>query len=159
MVRQSAVAVGLALAVGAGAAAGAASPAHPQETPVVLALKLDAGKKWRTDEPLRNAMSDIRDSVAAESHALRAGTMNAATYEALARKIDARTADIVVNCKLAPDADAQLHVVLAQLMQGSVAMKGQDPSLARRTGADRIVGALEAYARHFEHPGWKSLPY
>jgi hypothetical protein len=152
IVTRNAVALGLALSIGIGGAAAAATPVH--EISPVVALKLNVGKRWETDAALRKAMSEIRDALAADGDALSAGMMNNSKYEALAKKIDAQTAYVVVNCKLPPEADAQLHVVLAQIMQGSVAMKGQDPNLSRRTGAERVVAALDAYSRFFEHPGW-----
>jgi hypothetical protein len=102
-------------------------------------------------------MIRIREAVFADIDALYLGTMNSPMYDALATEIDAQIADIVVNCSISPTADAQLHLVLAQMMQGSAAMKGQNPGLSRRAGADRIVAALDAYSRHFDHAGWKAV--
>ena len=56
-------------------------------------------------------------------------------------------------CKLPEEADAQLHVVLAEILEGVDAMRvGPD----RLGGARRVVRALEAYGRHFDHPNWTS---
>jgi hypothetical protein len=63
----------------------------------------------------------------------------------------------VQNCKLEPEADAQLHIVIAELLAGAEAMQGKEPGVARRAGAKRVVKALNAYGEHFEHAGWKRL--
>ena len=61
---------------------------------------------------------------------------------------------VTANCKLPEEADAQLHIVLAEVLEGMDTMK---------TGADQVQGALravvalEAYGRHFEHPNWASI--
>lgn len=120
------------------------------------ALKLDNGKKWATDAPLRQGMSAIRDAVAADHRAIHTDKETAAQYNALAGKIDGRIAYIVENCKLAPEADAQLHVVLAEIIAGSDLMKGADPA-KRKEGAVKIVGALGTYPQYFDHPGWRAL--
>ena len=55
---------------------------------------------------------------------------------------------VVANCKLPEEADAQLHVVLAEILEGVDTMRaGAD----RLGGARRVVRALEAYGRHFDH--------
>jgi hypothetical protein len=135
----------------------AATAIQSQDSSPTAALKLKAGKKWQTDVHLRKAMSTVRDAVFAELDGLFLGTMNMARYEALAAKVDAQTAYIIMNCDLPPEADAELHLVLALMMQGSVAMKGQDPNIARRTGAEKVIAALDAYSRYFDHPGWKAI--
>ena len=155
--RRSAMAVTLALAIGSIGTASVAAPGHLEHTATIAALQLNAGKQWTTDTHLRNGMSRIRDAVFAELDAIHLRTMDAGRYEALARRIDGQIAYIIENCRLSPQADAQLHLVLTQIMQGSVAMQGRDPNYARRSGLEGVVSALEAYSRHFDHPGWKAL--
>jgi hypothetical protein len=55
--------------------------------------------------------------------------------------------------------DAQLHLVLAEIMHGSSAMKGQEKGVPSQAGAEKIVGALDAYSRHFDHPGLQGLAH
>jgi len=64
--------------------------------------------------------------------------------EALAKKVESEVAGIVQNCKLEPEADAQLHIVIADLMAGA-------------DDAERVAKALNAYGEHFDHAGWKRL--
>ena len=119
-------------------------------------LKLDNGKKWSTDAPLRQGMSAIRDAVAADHRAIHTDKETAAQYNALAGKIDGQIAYIVKNCKLAPEADMRLHVVLAEITAGSDLMKGTDQA-KRKEGAVKIVRALGTYPQYFDHPEWRAL--
>ena len=119
-------------------------------------LQLDNGKKWTTDAPLRKGMAAIRNAVAADHGAIHADKETAAQYKALAGKIDGQIAYVVKNCKLSPEADAQLHVVLADIIAGSDLMKAGDQA-KRREGAVKVVDALAAYPHYFDHPGWRAL--
>jgi hypothetical protein len=130
---------------------------HQHDAAGLAALKLNAGKKWGTDEPLRKGMEEIRNAVAADKETIHAGKMNAAKYDALARTIDGQVVYIVENCKLPSDADAQLHLVLAEVTQGLDAVKGKAKKISRRAGVERIVASLNAYDKHFDHPGWRAL--
>ena len=75
---------------------------------------------------------------------------------ALAKKIETQVAYMIQYCKLPADADAQLHLVIADLTAGADAMKGKDAA-ARKAGAEKIVAALDAYGKHFDHPGWRAV--
>jgi len=119
-------------------------------------LQLDNGKKWTTDVPLRQGMDAIRDAVAADHQAIHTNKETAAQYKALAGKVDGQIAYMVKNCKLAPEADAQLHLILADIIAGSALMKGTDQA-KRREGAVKVVGALETYPQYFDHPAWRAL--
>jgi hypothetical protein len=133
--------------------AGAAEHAGHQHEAGAHALKLNAGKKWTTDEPLRRGMEAIRRAIAADREAIHANTESAAQYKALAGKLDEQIAYIVGNCKLEPEADANLHVILADIIAGSDAMKAKDKR-KRRSGALKVDASLKAYPEYFEHPGW-----
>ncbi len=159
VLRNEAIVVSLLLAMASGVSAVGAADVHSHEGVASQALKLNAGKKWATDAPLRKGASEIRNAIAKEKDAIHAGKLSDAGYDALAAKIDAQVGYIVANCKLPPEADAQLHVVLADIMHGSSAMKGREKGVARQAGAENIAVALDAYSRHFEHPGWKPLAH
>lgn len=155
-IRQAALAFAVALAFGGPAFA--ANDAHEhghgaQEAKLVL----DHGKKWQTDEPLRQGMTNIRGAIAKDVKAIHANKMTPKQYQALAAKVNAEVAGIVQNCKLPPEADAQLHIVVAELMAGAEAMEGKEQGVTRRAGAERVAKALNAYGEHFDHAGWKRL--
>lgn len=143
-----------ALAFGAGAyAASEHSHEHGAEAPV---LKLNAGKKWTGDEPLRQSMTRIRDVVDARLPAVHRGKLSAAQYDALGKEIDAQIANIVQNCKLDPEADGVLHAILAEMMEGNETLQGKNAKAKRSAGVVKVVHSLEQYGKYFEHPGWKA---
>lgn len=144
------------VAMAAGTAAPAAAHAH-DDAHAAAKLRLDHGKKWTTDAPLREGMTRIRDLVAPKVPAAHAGTMGAAEYAALAAKVEVEVGNIVANCKLAPEADAVLHVVLSDLSGGTGAMAGRTPGTPAQKGLVQVVSAVNEYGRYFEHPGWKPI--
>ena len=127
---------------------------HGQATAAVGQLQLDAGHKWATDASLRSGMAQIRTAFDADHPAIHAGKESDAQYEALAARIESQVNDIVKNCKLPPAADANLHYVIADLLQGVSLMRGQDPARTRHDGAALVHGALIAYGKYFDDPGW-----
>ena len=126
----------LAVALALSAPAMAAEDAHSHGTAAGEAkLVLNHGQKWPTDAPLRQGMENIRSAVA-----------KGMKDEALAKAVETEVAGIVQNCKLEPEADEQLHLVIAELMAGAEA---KDPA--------KVAKALNAYGEHFDHAGWKRL--
>lgn len=118
---------------------------------------LDQGRKWSTDEPLRINMEGIRAAVVLKRNAIHDGSLSATEYEALADTIEAHVATIVAECKLAPEADANLHLIVADLLEGADAMRGKSQTSAPSAGGIHVMRALDAYGRYFDHPGWKPL--
>lgn len=147
------LAAGLVLGPAGGALA---ADGHAHGGGHTAALTLDHGKKWRTDEPARKAMADIRAALAGSLDAIHHNKLGADGYKALGARIEESVHYMVANCKLAPEVDEQLHIVLEQLIEGADAMKGGERGL---DGAVRAVIALEAYGEHFEHPGWRPLDH
>jgi len=127
---------------------------HGQATAAVGQLQLDAGRKWPTDASLRTGMAGIRAAFDADHPAIHAGKESDAQYEALAARVESQVNDIVKNCKLPAAADANLHYVIADLLQGVSLMRGQDPARTRHDGAALVHGALIAYGKYFDDPGW-----
>jgi hypothetical protein len=155
-IRQGAIAAALALAFAGPAFA--AGEVHSHEHGAGEAkLVLNQGKKWPTDVALRQGMSNIRTAVAKQAKAIHAGTATPKQYQALAEKVTAEVAGIVQDCKLEPEADAQLHIVIAELIAGAEAMEGKAQGMTRQAGAERVAKALNAYGEHFDHAGWKRL--
>jgi hypothetical protein len=151
--RGSAVALLIAASAAPGAQPAAAGHGHGAGA---LTLKLDEGKKWETDAPLRQGMLSIRDAMAADHAAIGAGKESAAQYQALAKRLDEQVAYVVGNCKLKPEADANLHLVLADIIAGAEMMKGKNAS-QRRDGASKVIQALQTYPDYFNHPGWRAV--
>ncbi len=59
--------------------------------------------------------------------------------------------DIFKSCKLAPDADAAIHPILAQILKGAAMLKKGEG----KNGHKKIHEALLRYEDNFEHSGWK----
>lgn len=122
-------------------------------------LTLDHGKKWPTDASLRQGMTQIRDQVNAAVPTIHSGKMSNAQYDALAKKVNDEVAGIIAACKLPAEADAQLHIVIADLMEGAETMAGKEKKAKRMNGAVKIIGTLDRYAAHFDHPDWKPIKH
>jgi len=128
----------------------AAAPAKPS---------LDAGRKWASDEPLRKAMANIRNAMGEALPAIHEGRQPASRYAELAKMINGEVGYMVSNCKLEPKADAQLHLIIAQILEGAEAMDGKLKKVKRENGAVKVIGALENYAAYFDDPGWKPIKH
>ena len=111
------------------------------------------GRHWPTDTSLRNGMAAFD----ADHAAIHAGRQTDAQYDALASTIEHQVQAIVANCKLPPDADAQLHYVVGDLLQAVNLLRGGDPARSRHDGARLVHGALNAYGKYFDDPGWAAL--
>ena len=56
---------------------------------------------------------------------------------------------MIENCELEPAADAQLHIVIARLMDSAQLIQGKSDLQDKRKGAVQMVGALNDYAKYF----------
>lgn len=119
-------------------------------------LKLNQGKKWPTDEPLRQAMTTLQLRFAAQLHEVHAGKLGAAEYAALGNLIDSQISAIVSQCKLEPKADAMLHIVVGELAGAAETLQGKAAGKPAKA-AQRAVKALNAYGKYFDHPQWQAL--
>ncbi|MDD5384693.1 MAG: hypothetical protein PHG89_07410 [Gallionella sp.] len=131
---------------------------HSHDAGELAQLTLNDGKKWATDDNLRQGMSRIRDALAAELPAIHSGKATAEQYRALAQKTNDQIAFMVKNCKLEQKADAMLHLVLADIIAGADAMMTPDGNKARK-GAEKVAGALDSYGTYFAHPGWHGVKH
>lgn len=135
----------------------AQSAAHSHDAATPHKLSLNQGRKWATDEALRNGMSRIRGLVEPRRVDAHAGKLTATQYRELATQIETEVGGIVANCKLEPRADAMLHLVLADLGEGTDAMAGKNAKLPAVQGLAKVTLAVNEYASHFEHAGFKPI--
>jgi hypothetical protein len=154
---KSPIALMLALALSSPLAVLAATNAHDHGKSAPHKLELNAGKKWGTDDALRQAMSTIHTSVAQALPAAHAGKATAAQYDAFGKDVTAQITYMVENCKLDPQADAQLHIIVADLMAGVEAAQGKHGEKKRASGVVKVAQAANAYGKHFDHAGWKAI--
>jgi len=133
-----------------------AADAHSHAADAPAKLALDHGKKWTTDAPLRQRMGEIRALMAPQVGAVHGKKLSPTQYAALGTAIEQKVAAIVAECKLPTDADAMLHLIVADLVAGADIMQGKaagDPA----DGAHKVVTAANAYGRYFNDAGWKPL--
>lgn len=146
----------LTAAVSVGTARAQAST-HHHEAASPHKLTLNHGRKWPTDESLRAGMARIRDVLEPQLGAAHAGQLTPEQYKALADQIETEVGAIVANCKLEPQADAMLHLVITDLGDGTDAMKGKNTQLGPAPGLVKVTQAVNQYSRYFDHPGFKRL--
>lgn len=114
-------------------------------------LTLNNGRKWNTDAPLRKGMQEIRDALE-HTHG-HDSQVAPAQLAQLGKKMESEIAGIVMNCKLEPAADANLHVIIGELNAAADAFKGASPADAEEA-MQRATRAVGAYDRYFDHPGF-----
>lgn len=114
----------LAATLAATPAFAASENAHDGHGAADLVLSLDDGQKWQTDAPLRAAMETIRNAMAPVADDDAASS---AEYGALAAAVDSQVDYMIENCALPPEADAQLHVLLGQVIEGAEQLRGDEP--------------------------------
>lgn len=120
-------------------------------------LQLNAGKKWGTDAPLRQAMTSIHGSVTQILPSAHAGKATPADYDAFGNAINQQIAYMVENCKLPAAADEQLHIIVADLAAGAEAAQGKHGEDKRAAGVVQVAKASNAYGKYFNHSGWKAI--
>jgi len=119
-------------------------------------LSLNQGEKWQIDESLHIGMSGIKKEMMANLDAIHHDKYAKEQYSALAKRIDAQISYLFEHCKLPAKADAQLHILLANIMQGSHLMKaGETP----RQGAIKIIQSLNDYPQYFNDSAWQAFEH
>ncbi|MEH6387362.1 MULTISPECIES: hypothetical protein [Pseudomonas] len=120
-------------------------------------LRLNNGSQWETDAPLRKAMGILRQDIHPLMPEIHNDRLSDDGYEALAQQVNDQVKYMIENCELEAEADAQLHLIIAELMAGANALQGEAEDQARRDGAIRVVGALNSYAAYFNDASFKKL--
>lgn len=156
--RLALVALHMAMTGPAMAATDHAAHSHEHGS-AVASLQLNAGQKWATDAALRQGMHNIRQTMAASLHEIHENRLSAKNYATLAGKVTHEVGEIVANCKLAPEADAQLHLIVADLLAGAEQMAGKTKTENRQRGAVGVIGALEKYGTYFADRDFKPIAH
>ncbi|MER1967912.1 hypothetical protein [Castellaniella sp. GW247-6E4] len=149
--------IALSLAMPLAGSPALAADAHEHGHAETTALTLDHGRKWATDDPLRLAMGNLRGVVSEALPAAHAGTFTDAQYDGLGARTDRELAYIVENCKLPPEADAALHVILGEVVASAEVVGGKQAGQSRAGGVVGLAQALNRYGEYFDHPGWEDI--
>ncbi len=131
---------------------------HPSKRTNESKLRLDHGKKWETDGPLRAGMNHIRSLIEVDIQLIHMNKLVKNSYASLAKGITAELNQIFRSCKLEPEADATLHSLLVDIIAGNTKMNSGKTKAARRDGALQVIGVLNQYGEFFDHPGWAKTP-
>jgi hypothetical protein len=138
-------------AVDVAAPAPAEEHAHDHGASADMALQRPpSGGNWATDAPLRQGMEAIHVALVAALPTFEKGEMSAAEAQALAGVVTSQVQFLLANCRLEPDADAQLHILIGQMMSAAEAMVADAASV---DGVPKLHEAVQLYGDYFEHPG------
>lgn len=129
---------------------------HGHDAHAASTLSLDHGKKWQTDAPLRKGMMSIKHEAMNAADAFHHDALTKPDAEKLAKHITGQVDYLVENCKLEPQADATLHVLIGDLLSGADALSKQPLS---SEGLPRIVKVLQLYPDYFDHQGWSGIEH
>lgn len=111
------------------------------------ALRLDEGRRWVADSPVRSSMETLRDAIDAglESPDDR--------LDWLASLIREEVRWMRAETTIAAEAREQLDTICAELLEAADLME-RSVQAERDDGLDRALEAVIAYGRFFDHPGW-----
>ena len=123
---------------------------HHHPAPGAIPATSEPAQRWATDAPLRAGMAKIRTAVDVLQHHEH-GHMDPAQVVAVATQIQQQIAYMVANCKLQPQADAALHLIIAQLAAGAQALKDHPADLSP---VPPMRQALQQYPRQFDDSTW-----
>jgi hypothetical protein len=126
---------------------------HSHETQ----LHLNHGKKWQTDQSLREGMEQIRKLIITNQPKLKTTSADQTLFADVAGEIEKQVQAIFKSCKLPPEADAQLHILIVQIIEGAKKMREAVESEDQRTGVIEVTEALVKYGQYFDHRGWEKL--
>ncbi len=125
--------------------------AHHHDAAVAVALERPpGGGNWATDAPLRQGMEAIHVALTAALPTFEKGEMTAPAATTLAGVVSGQVQFLIANCKLEPDADAQLHILIGQMMSAAEAMLDDAASV---DGVPKLHAAVQLYGEYFQHPG------
>ena len=124
---------------------------HEHHAAHALDLDDNDGRKWTTDASLRKGMQSIRQSFQSRLPGFREKRLESGQYEALADEVDKQLNYMFNNCDLPPEADAELHKLLAFVSGAASGLRSEEN---RRNGMMSLHRALDAYPEYFDHPGW-----
>lgn len=127
---------------------------HSHNEQAMPVLTLDQGKKWSIDEPLRQGMESINAAVKNTLGAYHNNSLSKQDADKLAKHINDQVSYLISNCKLTPQADETLHVLISELLSGADQLSKKPLS---SQGLPVIVEALHLYPLYFEHSEWQAI--
>lgn len=127
--------------------------AHHEEA---QGMQLNHGQKWEIDKPLALGMQNISEVIHASLDAYHHETFSKEAAQKVSKQINEQVSYLITNCDLAPEADATLHVLIAQLVSAAQNIKAEPLS---KDGIPKAVKALNSYPDYFAHEGWVKITH
>jgi len=116
------------------------------------AITSNNGEQWQTDAALRRGMTEIRVAVDMLTPTFNAGQLNQNQANQISEVVNGSVNTMIEQCKLEPAADANLHIILAQMLSAAAQVKASPSS---DEGMPALNKALEDYGHYFNHAGWQ----
>lgn len=135
----------------------ASEAAHSHGHEVHGTMELNQGQKWETDAALRHGMGALHQIVFIGLKGAHSNSLKADDYKKMSGEIMTQFTYIVENCDLEPEADAQLHILLGNIIQGVETIEGKVSGKQAEEGLIMMAQALNSYGSHFDHPNWESF--
>ena len=154
------IAAALALPLGTTAGTALAADAahnHSHSHEVHGTMELNQGQKWETDAALRQGMGALHQIVSTGLDGAHANALAADDYKKMSCEIMTQFTYIVENCELEPEADAQLHILLGNIIQGVEVIEDKVSGEQPEDGLVKMAQALNSYGSYFDHPDWRDF--
>jgi hypothetical protein len=116
------------------------------------AVPVASGQRWATDAALREVMTRLRHALGAVQLGDPARPLGASQAVQLQAAVEESVSFLIAHCELPEQADAALHELLADLLEGAKALA--EPA-ERDQGAQRILATLHRYPEVFAAPHWR----
>ena len=116
--------------------------AAPGKETTTTTLTLNAGQKWKLDEPTRQNIQLIQA-------AFEKAKSTRPDYTALATELQAKSNKLVSECKMSGKDHDMLHIWLTDYLSSLKEMSSGDP-LTQETGFHEIEGQLRLFDQYFE---------
>ncbi len=126
-------------------------------------LRLNQGEKWPTDEALRQGMRKIRiatDKAMQSAHTSPGHALSQQQADSLAEQVHQQINNIFAECKLPAEADAVLHMLLADMLQAAQQLKTPsepDKHLVQQQRIESLLNiqnSLGLYPKYFDDKQW-----
>ncbi|MCO5143616.1 MAG: hypothetical protein M9962_11045 [Oligoflexia bacterium] len=124
---------------------------HQNHTNLSRELRLDGGKKWVTDKSLRFNMSAIHQHIKINLPKIDDQKLTSEEYLLLSEKINSNIKNIFKTCRLPAKADAQLHIILVNMMRSNDILKSKTGTVEKNHAIHEILSAYKMYLEYFDH--------
>lgn len=148
----------LALVLSSPLMAFAAGNTHNHDaTGAELVIQLNDGQKWEIDAPLRKGMEGIQAATRAALERVHANAATPDDYALFNKQVGEEVSYIITHCKLDPEADEQLHGLIAKMQAGAEIAQGSQGDAKRVDGVIEVAETLNIYGDYFDHSGWQKI--